>query len=440
MSNLAINGGPKVREKLFPAHRPVGIEEAAAVAEVMAGGVLSKYLGAWHKDFYGGPTVKALEKAWAERFGSKHAVAVNSNTSGLICAMGAVGIEPGDEVIVSGYSMSISAVAPMFYGGVPVFADLEDDCFCLSTKSVAEKITPRTKAILVVDLFGQVYDATAMNALAVKHGIKVVEDCAQAPGARLDGTYSGALGDIGVFSMNYHKHIHSGEGGIIVTDDDDLAEKMRMIRNHAESVIGPRSWPGLTNMLGFNFRMTEVEAAIALSQLDKLDGLLAKRLENVAYIEQELAFISALTPPKVRDGARHVYYQHAYLWDEDAAGIDRNTFVEAVKAELPMFELRETEGVKLGYGYVRPLYKLPIFQEDPRTSNFTRQLPDYSDVTCPVLEELHHKTLVHHEFMVPSMNRSDIDDVVAAFDKVWSARNQLGQKSASWPVASPRSG
>ena len=427
MTDLAINGGPKVREKLFPAHCPVGKEEAAAVANVMESGVLSKYLGAWHADFYGGPTVQALETAWAVKFEAKHAVSVNSNTSGLFCAMGAIGIEPGDEVIVCGYSMSISAVAPLLYGGIPVFADLEEDCFCLSAESVATKITPRTKAILVVDLFGQIYDAAGINALAKKHGLKVVEDCAQAPGAKLGNKYAGTLGDIGVFSLNYHKHIHSGEGGMIVTDDDDLAEKMRMIRNHAESVVGPRDWPDLTNMLGFNFRMTEVEAAIALTQIDKLDGLLAKRFDNIAYIEQELAFITAMTPPKVREGATHAYYQHAYLWDVDAAGVHRNTFMEAVKAELPMFELRETEGVKLSYGYVKPLYKLPIFASTSRSSNFTQQLPDYSDVTCPVLEELHYKTLVHHEFMVPSMDFSDIDDVVAAFDKVWRGRNQLAQ-------------
>lgn len=425
MTYLAIKGGSKVREKLFPAHRPVGKEEAASVAKVMETGVLSKYLGAWHPDFYGGPTVNTLERSWAERFGTKHAVAVNSNTSGLFCAMGAIGIEPGDEVIVCGYSMSISAVAPLLYGGIPVFADLEEDYFCLSADRVAEKITSRTKAILVVDLFGQVYDVTRINALAEKHGLKVIEDCAQAPGAKFGNKYAGSLGDIGVFSLNYHKHIHSGEGGIIVTDDDTLAEKLRMIRNHAESVVGPRDWPDLTNMLGFNFRMTEVEAAIALTQIDKLDGLLSKRLDNIAYIEKELAFVTAMAPPKVRDGATHSYYQHGYLWDAGVAGVDRDTFVEAVKAELPMFELRETEGVKLSYGYVKPIYKLPIFASNSRSSNFTQQLPDYSNVICPVLEELHFKTLIHHEFMVPSMDHSDIDDVVAAFDKVWRFRSEL---------------
>lgn len=425
MSTLAIHGGPKVRDALFPAHKTISTEEAVAVAEVVKSGVLSKYLGAWHDDFFGGPQVKTLEEAWAKHFGSKHAVSVNSNTSGLICAMGALDITPGDEVIVCGYSMSISAVAPLFYGGVPVFADLEPDCFCLSTDSVAEKITSRTKAILVVDLFGQTYDAEGLNDLAAKHGIKIVEDCAQAPGAKHGDKFAGTLGDIGVFSLNYHKHIHSGEGGVIVTDDSELAEKMRMIRNHAESVVGPRGWSNLSNMLGFNFRMTEIEAAIALSQLDKLDELFEQRLKNVRYLEEGLGFVTAMTPPKVRDGATHAYYQHAYLWNNETCDIHRNTFIDAVKAELPMFELRETEGVKLSYGYVKPLYKLPIFCDDPRTSNFTKQLPDYSTTSCPVLEDLHFNSLIHHEFMVPSMTRTDLDDVILAFEKVWNQRDLL---------------
>lgn len=429
MSELAILGGPKVRNKLFPAHRPVGKEEAEAAVAVIESGVLSQFLGAWHPDFYGGPNVQALEKAWADRFDTKHAVSVNSNTSGLYCAMGAIGIEPGDEVIVSGFSMSISAVAPLLYGGVPVFADLESDCFCLSAESVEEKITTRTKAIIVVDTFGQTYDAVGINAIAKKHGILVIEDCAQSPSAKNGGLYAGALGDIGVFSLNYHKHIHCGEGGIIVTDDDAIAEKLKMIRNHAEAVVGPRDYQDVTNMLGFNFRMTEIDAAIALSQLEKLDDLVTTRLKNVTYIEKELSFIAAMTPPKVRQGSTHVYYQHAYLWDASIARVTRNVFIDAVKAELPNFELRETEGVKLGYGYVPPLYRLPIFTKDPRRSNFTRQLPDYSETQCPVLERLHTTDLVHHEFMVPSMKTKDIDDVVAAFEKVWTSRDKLAERN-----------
>ena len=171
MSQLALFGGTKVRNRPFPAHKPVGEEETAAVADVMNKGVLSKFLGAWHDDFYGGPMVNRLEKAWSEHFGSKHSISVNSNTSGIICAMGAIGITPGDEVIVCGYSMSISAVAPLFYGGVPVFADLEPELFCLDPEEIEKKITKKTKAIIVVDLFGQVHNADAINKIAKKYNL-----------------------------------------------------------------------------------------------------------------------------------------------------------------------------------------------------------------------------------------------------------------------------
>jgi len=422
---LAINGGSPVRTKLFPAHKTIGQEEITAVTAVLESGVLSKFLGAWHPDFMGGPQVRAAEEEWAAYFGAKHAISVNSNTSGLIAAVAAIGIQPGDEVIVSPYSMSISAVAPMFYGGIPVFADVEHDYFCLDSASVEAQITDRTKAIIVVDLFGQPYDVTGINALAKKHGLKVIEDCAQAPGARFDGRSAGLLGDVGVFSLNYHKHIHSGEGGFIVTDDDEIAERCRLVRNHAESVVGPMGVTDLTNMVGYNFRMTEIEAAISRTQLRKLGGLLDKRLDNVAYIERCLAGIPALRFAPTRPNATHVYYQHAAFWDASAAGIDRNTFITAVKAELPNFELRETEGVKLGYGYVKPIYQQPIFAASSYPSHFTANRPDYSGVHLPTVEQLHLTDLVTHEFMVPSMTHADIDDVINAFEKVWEQRAHL---------------
>ena len=330
-SPLAIHGGPKVRETLFPAHITVGDEEKALVGEVIDSGILSNYLGAYHENFMGGPYVRACEAAWAGKFGAAHAIAMNSNTSGLIAALGAVGVGPGDEVIVTPYSMSASAVAPLFWGATPIFADVEPDMFCLDAASVEKVITPRTKAILVVDLFGLPYDVAGIGALAEKHDLKIVEDCAQAPGASWQNRPAGLLGDIGIFSLNYHKHIHSGEGGILLTDDDDLAQRLAMIRNHAESVAGPMGVSDLTNMIGYNFRMTEIEAAIATVQLGKLDGLLAERFERVAYFESRMAGFEPMTMPRVREGATHAYYVHACLWDTDC-GTDRNAFVDAVKS------------------------------------------------------------------------------------------------------------
>ena len=432
---LAIHGGAPVRVKPFPAHRTIGEEEKVAVSRVIDSGVLSKYLGCWHEDFYGGAEVQALESEWAAFFGVRHAIAVNSCTSGLFCAVGAVGTEPGEEIIVTPYTMSATATAPLVYNAIPVFADIEQDHFCLDPAAIEACITPHTRAIMVVDLFGQPYDAPAINSLAKQHGLYVIEDTAQAPGATLAGKFAGCLGDIGVFSLNYHKHIHCGEGGIVVTDRDDLAERVRLIRNHAESVVEAKGETNLVNMLGFNYRMTEMEAAVARCQLKKLPALLAKRRANCRYLEEQLARIPAFTMPKVREGGEHAYYVHACKFDNVVAGVSRNTFIEAVRAELPVFSNRETEGVKLSSGYVRPLYLLPLYQR--RIAYGTQGFPfslregtvNYGKGLCPVAERMHEKELFLHELMLPSLEEDDLDDVAKAFDKVWTNRHTLTERA-----------
>ena len=426
---LAINGGKPVRTKPFPAYVTIGEEEKKAVCDVIDSGCLSKYLGAWHEQFNGGVQVRALEEEWANYFGAKHAIAVNSCTSGLYCAVGASGVEPGEEIIVSPYTMSASATAPLVYNAIPVFADIEEDCYCLDPADIERKITTRTRAIIVVDIFGQPYDADAINAIAAKHGILVIEDSAQAPGAKLNGKSAGTLADIGVFSLNYHKHIHAGEGGIIVTDNDELANKCRLIRNHAEAVVEGMGHTDLRNMIGFNYRMTEIEASIARIQLSKLADLNKKRFSNVNYIEERLSNIPAISMPSVRDDAVHAYYVHACRFNAEIACVSRDDFINAVKAELPHHELREQEGVKMGSGYVKPLYLQPMFaQRTAYGSNhypFSESNVDYSPGICPVTERMHFKELFSHEFILPSMQDTDIDDVSDAFEKVWENRNEL---------------
>ena len=154
----------------------------------------------------------------------------------MYCAVAATGVEPEEEIIVSPYTMSAAATAPLIFNAIPVFADIEEDYFCLDPKAVETRITSKTRAIIVVDLFGLPY-AEEINLIAKKHGLLVIEDTAQAPGATLNGKAAGTLGDMGVYSLNYHKHIHSGEGGVIFTDNEELAEKCRLVRNHAEAVV-----------------------------------------------------------------------------------------------------------------------------------------------------------------------------------------------------------
>lgn len=436
MGKLAINGGNKVRRNLFPPYKVIGEQEIRAVGRVIKSGALSKFLGTWHDNFYGGPQIRGFEKEWASFFKVKYAIAVNSATSGLFCAIGATGVGPGDEVIVSPYTMTASAIAPLIFNAIPVFADIEADYFCLDVNSVEKKITKRTKAIIVVDLFGQPYNVVGINTLAEKHNLIVIEDSAQAGGAKYKGRSAGTLADMGVYSLNYHKHIHSGEGGLVVTNDRKLADKLLLIRNHAEAVIdgkGHKSLNDLVNMVGFNYRMTEIEAAIGRQQLKKLSQLISQRQDNVAYLTEKLSSIPCLKPAKTRRDCTHSFYLHPIKFDSRIAGIHRDKFVEAVQVELPVTEGRDNEGVRIGCGYVKPLYLQPIYQHKiaygkrscPWDCAFSNSNVDYSKGICPVAEELYEDKLITHELMHPGMKKNDLDDVVTAFMKVYDNRKEL---------------
>ena len=427
---LAINGGKKLREKPFPAYNTIGKEEEEAVLRVLRSGKLSTYLGTWHDDFYGGSEVRDLEKEWAEFFGVKHAISVNSATSGLYATIGAIGINPGDEVIVTPYTMSASASAILLYGGIPVFADIEEDYFCLDPKSVEKLITSKTKAIMAVDIFGGVADFDKLRAIAKKYNLKIIEDAAQAPLAKLGSDFAGTLGDVGVFSLNYHKHIHCGEGGIVVTNDENIAFKIQLIRNHAESVLHAKGYKNkseLNNMLGFNYRMTEIEAAIARVQLKKLERLVRERRENVVYLEEKLKNLPFLEIPKLRHNSTHSYYVHVLLYKEDIVNIHRNRFIDAVKAELPKTLLRDDSDTLLGYGYVKPIYLEPLYQERVCFGEYPFNLTNriYNKGDCPVCEDMHNNKLITHEFMRPGMSKKNLDDVVKAFEKVWENRERI---------------
>lgn len=427
---LAIHGGKKVRNKPFPAYITTGEEEKEAVLRVMDKGKLSQFLGSWHHDFYGGEQVRHLEEVWAAFFGVKHAISVNSATSALYAAVGAMGTAPGDEVIVSPYSMAASATAPLIYNAVPVFADVDPERGILDVASIASKITPHTRGIIVVDLLGHPYDADPILALAQKHGLYVIEDCAQAPGAKYKGRYAGTLGDIGIFSLNYHKHIHCGEGGILVTDNDELAERLQLIRNHAEAVVEAKGVARLDNLIGFNYRMTEIEAAIGAAQLRKLPGLLEERRKRVQYLEGQLAQFPFLHIPKVQEDCIHSYYVHPLHFKQEVFGHHRDVFLQAVRAELMHYELRETEGVKVTGGLVKPLYLQPMFQQKIAYGNqhypfSLRPEVDYQKGMCPVVERLYEEVLITHELMLPCLCKEDIDDFVKAIQKVWENKEEL---------------
>jgi len=320
----------------------IGKEELKAVQRVIKSGNLSGYKGSL-SGFNGGPEIQALEKEWAEYFHVKHAVACNSATSGLWMACQAIGLKAGDEVIVSPWSMTCSASMPILFGAIPVFADIEPDYYCLDPKSVEERITDKTKAIIVVDLFGMPYDVPAISKLAFKHKLFIIEDAAQAAGAKYNDRYAGTFGSIGVYSLNVHKHIQCGEGGIAVTDDDELALRLRLAMNHGEAVENDTVDP-YQNIVGMNLRMTELSAAVAREQLKKLDGI-------IKYYQEA----AKLFDIKVRPECTSAYYKFASK--HQTLGL--------------------TDKISTKDHYITPIYKMPLFKS-----------LGYKDGLCPVCERL----------------------------------------------------
>lgn len=430
-SRLAINGGDPVRTRRWYDNFTTAEEEKDAAIRVLERGYLSLFEGSHTPDppfsFGGGPEVQALEEEWSRYYGVKHSISVNSATSGLYAAVGALGLGYGDEVIVSPYTMSACAMAPLIYGAIPVFADVEAHSGCLDPAAVKKVITERTKAILVVHQFGFPADMDALLVLAKKHGLLIIEDCAQAHGAQYKGQPVGTLGDIGVFSLNVNKTIQTGEGGVCTTNDADLAYRLKLIRNHGEAVVGPAQYTEITNIAGYNYRMTELAAAIARVQLQKLRKLNTERLRLVNCVVDEIADVPFLQPLNVPhrcrqcncpEGARCVstFYVLPLRFIEDRAGPNRKRFVEAVNAE----------GLSFAQGYVRPLYLQPVYQ---RRHLFKHGYPfhapvnegaqmNYEKGTCPVAERLHFNELIVSEHVRPPHTAADMDDIVTAIRKV----------------------
>jgi perosamine synthetase len=422
-STLALLGGKPTIEQPLELFKSVGEDEVAAASEVIRGGVLSAYIGAPGDGFMGGPKVKAFEAQAADYFGVKHAVAVNSWTSGLIAAIGAIGLEPGDEVITTPWTMAAKATAILHWNGIPVFADIDPVSFNISPESVERLISPRTRAIMAVDIFGQSADMKALRAIADRHGLKLLGDTAQGPGARYGEKATGTLADIGGYSLNYHKHIHCGEGGILITNDDRLARRLCLIRNHAEAVVRSDDPAELSNMLGYNFRMGEIEAAIASVQLRKLAARVESRQRAAAELNAGLAGLPGLATPVVSEGCTHVYYIYGLTLDTKALGVSRQKIVEALRAE-------GVPGVMAGY---QNLHLLPLFRHRiaygskgfPWTSPYCSRDVTYGPGLCPVAEELHATSFFGLNLCMCEFHPADIALVVAAFRKVWSQLDAL---------------
>jgi len=390
---LAIDGGKRVREKMLPYAQP-WIDEAdiQAVVKVL------------HSDWLTtGPKVVEFERAFADCVGAKQAVAVSNGTAALHATMDAIGIGPGDEVIVPAMTFAATANCVLFQGGIPVFTDVDPDTLLLDPTQVSEKITARTKAIIAVDYAGQACAYDELRAISKRHGLMLVADACHAMGGSYKGRSVGTLADLNTFSFHPAKHITSGEGGMVTTDDADLARQMRMFRNHGIS-SSPRqreqqgTWFYEMAYLGYNYRLSDVQCALGMSQLDKLASWISRRREIARRYDAAFNEVPAIAPLGKRTDVGHSHHLYVIKLDSTLLDATRDRVFAALRAE----------GIGVNVHYI-PVHLHPHY----------RQRLGTAPGLCPVAERAYQHILSLPLF--PRMSDEDVNDVVTAVSKVAKA-------------------
>jgi dTDP-4-amino-4,6-dideoxygalactose transaminase len=331
--------------------------------------------------FLQGPMVEEFEQKWADFIGTKHAVAVSNGTTAIQLSLNALGLQPGDEVIVPSLTFGSTATAVVHQAGIPVFADIDRELYTLDHTDLDRCLTDRTEAIMPVHLYGHPAEMDEIQAFAEDHNLAVIEDAAQAHGAKYRGDRVGSIGEVGCFSFYATKNITTGEGGIVTTDNDAIAKQIRLLRSH-----------GMPNrdkhvLLGYNYRMSELNGAIGTAQVDRLVEFNQRRTEITERLFEELGDLDWLRPATVRD-----YVDHAYFW----APFEINTGVVGMSGKDVWRELKN-RGVETRHRYVDPLYEHPVFTEH---RGFNSEFPwsanentyDY-DLSLPNVEEVAGKTI-----------------------------------------------
>jgi len=321
-----------------------------------------------------------FERNFAHYVGVNEAVALSSGTAALDVAVKSAGIKQGDEVITTAFSFIASANAILYQEAKPIFADIQRDTFNVDPEDVQAKITNKTKAVLAVHLFGQPFDVAAIREICADHDLLLIEDCAQAPGAEYEGGKVGSFG-IGCFSFYATKNMTTGEGGMVTTGDAAVARTARLLRDHGQAD------KYVHTVLGYNYRMTDVEAAVGIVQLEKLDAMNAKRIGNAYYLNRHLTLEGATLPHAAR-GTTHVYHQYVITL---ARATDRNRFAAYLQAH----------GIGCAVHYPLPIYQQPLYQ----SLGYSREL-----AACPVAEEVAQSVLslpVH-----PALTRDDLAHIV----------------------------
>ena len=394
----AIEGGKPIREKPISAFPKFSEDEINAVIEVLKSGRLTMLVG---------EVTRKFEDEFAKVHGVKHAIAVSNGTVALHVALRALGIGPGDEVITSPFTFVASASSILHQNAIPIFADIDRETFNIDPASIEERITDKTKAIIAVHLCGHPAEMDEIMKIAREHNLAVIEDCAQAIGAKYKGKIVGSIGDINAFSFYLSKNITTGEGGMVLTDNDKLAEKAKLIRHHGE----PEWYKYI--LLGYNYRMTELQAAIGLAQLKKLEKLNERRREIAKIYFDELEDLSALQLPIEKPYVNHVWHIYNVLIDLDKVRKNRDEIVKAIKAE----------NVWVSICYPTVLYLEPLFQEKighgkgcPWTCPFYGREIKYEKGLCPNAEWVSERVFTLPT--QPSLSDDDAIDIARATKKV----------------------
>ena len=414
---LALSGGaPVVPKGTIEERWPlVEEEDIAAVVDTLRSGRLS-----WINN----DAVPALEKAWAEYMGVRHCLALNSGTAALHAAVAAAGVEPGDEVLVPALTFLASATAVIHHQGQPVFVDVDPRTFTLDPTKLEERITDRTKAVIVVHLHGLPADMDPILAIARRRGLKVIEDTCQAPGALYRGRKAGSLGDMAAYSIMAGKNLPTpGEGGLFTTDDPRLCEAADMIKMFGEKVRPDqvREYNALT--LGWNYRFSSILAAFTLSQLARLDDYTARVQEGARRLARGMEEIPGLIPPHVPEDRTHVYHHFRFRLDPAAAGVD----VPAGRFRKAAQDAMEAEGVPLIEYQNRPIPGQSLFAErrfnrNPAGRDIVYDMDEYPQT----LDVIRSSLLVGHRLCMASfMEPRNIDLYLEAFHKVFSRLDDL---------------
>ena len=334
-SDLAINGGKPVRTRPLTGGKKVGKEELKELVDVIDSGMLFRW---------GGTKVEQLEKEFAKFLGVKHGIASTSGTAALHVAVGMLNLNPGDEVITAPIT-DIGSIIPIIYQtGIPVFADIDPETFNISAETIEKKISPKTRAIMAVHLFGNPCDMDPIMELAKKHNLTVIEDCSQAHIAEYKGRRVGTIGHIGTYSFQQSKHMTTGDGGMTFTNDDELAMRGMLFADKGwhRAAFGPRKY----TLLGLNYRMTELQGAVALAQLRKLEWVTDQRTKHGDRVKELIDGVQCIVPQKVIPGCTPRYWLFGMVVKPDAP-VDAATFAKALSAE----------GVPAGHGYIgKPIF------------------------------------------------------------------------------------